>query len=215
MKIIAVDGPSGSGKGTIASYLALEFHLQHIDSGLLYRFAAMQAQELKLDPLDCTKEEESRIRQLIQKVTLEQLNDPNLRLESIATLASKWGSFASIRKEVNHWIHQFYKNLNPEFNGLVVDGRDIGTAVFPRANCKIFITADEDVRIQRRISQINQDHKLIRVAILERDKRDTHRKVDPLKIPRGAKIIDTSNLSIDEACKIAAEYVSGRCFNQI
>ena len=138
----------------------------------------------------------------------ENLNDPALRSESVASVASKIAVIPLVREAANTWMHACATHLDSAYNGLIVDGRDIGTVVFPKAQVKFYITADEEVRLKRRYAQNAEAKEKIQKIIQERDKRDSTRKTAPLEAAKDAHIIDTTDLSLDETCKIAAKYVS-------
>jgi len=211
MLIIAVDGPAGAGKGTIAGYLTSKFNLAHIDSGRIYRKAGLTAFQagVTLDHMDDTTIE--KIVAIIEKLTLDDLGDETLKSENVGGYASKVAVIPEIRNAANRWMRSFLTNLPPDCEGIVIDGRDIGSAVFPDAVCKLFITASEEVRIQRRFEQTQEDASSITKILKERDERDTNRKTAPLLPAKDAFVLDTSNLTIDEACKNASEYVTKCC----
>lgn len=205
MMIITIDGPSGAGKGTIASYLAQCFALRHLDTGLLYRAVAYQALIQNVD-----LENEEGLGKIAQQLDLDALVHVNLRAEELAGVASQIARFPGIRSILTLFQRNFVSMTHLDFNGVVLDGRDIGTVVLPNAPCKLFVTADLDVRMMRRLIE-NDDgqvtKEMLAAQMQQRDNRDQNRSVDPLKSAEDALIIDTTNLSILEACEQAAEYV--------
>jgi cytidylate kinase len=149
----------------------------------------------------------------IHTVQREHLaDDSRLRLESTASMASKLSALPNIRKAVNAWLHKQGDILSSTHKGMIVDGRDIGTVVFPNASIKFYITADEEARIKRRFKDTDEDPYHIKHHMVNRDKRDSTRKTAPLSVATDAIVIDTSHLSIDEVCKNASEYVTERFF---
>jgi cytidylate kinase len=214
MIVIAIDGPSGSGKGTIAGYLASIFNLAHIDSGLVYRQAGLYALDRGLDPLNLTHEDEKNLVDFIEHIQVALLDsDPRLRLEGTANVASKLAALPWIRLAATTWLRTQTRSITEGTKGYVVDGRDTTTAVFPHADIKFYVTADETTRFQRRAQETLENPKAITQHMTERDHRDTTRKIDPLSITEGAFVIDTTHLSIDEACQNASQYVTERCFS--
>lgn len=211
--IIAVDGPAGAGKGTIAGYLCVVFNLAHIDSGRIYRKAGLEAFNAGIDLDHLGEDSFEKITAIVETLTLEDLSDPTLRLEEVAAYASKVAVIAKVRDAANAWMHTFCEALPSTFEGVIIDGRDIGTVVFPTARCKIFVTASEDVRLKRRLLETGEGEEKIAQILRERDVRDSTRKTAPLKPAEDAYILDTSHLTIDEACKNAAQYVVNGCIH--
>lgn len=205
--IITVDGPSGSGKGTISAYLSETFSLKHIDSGLIYRLAGLWALEKNLPLDDLQNHHVDFLCNLIAHIKEEDFAHPDLRKEHVASAASKIAILPNIRNAANRWMHHFTQNLPPHYKGAIIDGRDIGTVVFPSASLKFFITADEEVRLKRRFAQSDENTALITKILQERDLRDSSRKTAPLLAAKDAITIDTSNLSLDATCHLAAQYV--------
>lgn len=205
--VVAVDGPSGSGKGTVSAYLSEAFSLKHIDSGLIYRFAGFCGLEKKIS-LDCINGKDiEMLCQIIHGIEGKDFSHPDLRKEEVASAASKIAVVPEVREAANQWMHHFVGRLPEYYKGAIVDGRDIGTVVFPSAQVKLFITADEEVRLKRRFAQSAESEGAIKKIIQERDKRDSSRKTAPLLAAKDAYIIDTTHLSLDETCQIAAKYV--------
>jgi cytidylate kinase len=215
--IIAIDGPAGSGKGTIASYLALTFNLIHLDTGALYRALAKAVLQAGIDPAN-----RQAVAKLAESVTIEDTNAPDLRGEAVAAVASQIAVIPEVRRVLNDLQRQFCNTVSSPYQGVVLDGRDIGTVICPDADCKLFVTAQPEVRNQRRLLETQgtpQDSaaSLNQVAqtIAERDQRDATRKIAPLTPAPDAYIIDTSDLTIDDACTSAASYVTAHCVKNI
>jgi cytidylate kinase len=207
--IIAIDGPAGAGKGTISGYLAMRFDLLYLDTGLLYRALAKVVIIEKVDPTDAIA-----VSNIARTIKTEDTNDHELRGEEIAAVASQIAVFNEVRHILNELQRSFCRSVTTPYKGALLDGRDIGTVVFPNADCKLFITARPEIRNQRRLleTHMHSDASVEAVSsisqkIAERDRRDTTRQIAPLTPASDAIIIDTSDLTIDEACTKAALYV--------
>ena len=207
--VLTLDGPSGVGKGTVASIIAqkLDWHL--LDSGAIYRAFAIVARDndIKIDDIDGLLKLASNFDISFKfNSNHEPLNvylnnvevSSELRTEKTAALASQFAKIESLRKVLLVKQRQFKK-----LPGLVADGRDMGTVVFPDAPFKVFLTAEVEERAKRRLKQLqetgitgNISHTLLEVK--KRDDRDAGRQHSPLKPAKDALIIDTTNLSINE-----------------
>ena len=204
--IITIDGPSASGKGTLARLLALELNFSLLDSGLYYR-AYSYAYSLAGSHEGAKKIfEEYTINNDILNPKIEFQNKniiSDLRTEKIASAASA----LSTEKETRSNLIFFQRNIGFS-NGLIADGRDMGTIVFPEANTKIFLNADQDARALRRYEElekkgIDTSYSDIKQEIASRDKSDIERKISPLIAAENAVKIDSTNLSIEEVLTIA------------
>lgn len=204
--VLTIDGPSGSGKGTIAQMIAREFGWHYLDSGAIYRVLAQAAIKHQLDLAD-----EAALTSLAEqldvhfafdnaelKVMLEG-DDVSLRIrsEEAGNAASKVAAIPSVRSALLQRQRDFRK-----MPGLVTDGRDMGTVVFPDAPFKVFLTASAEERAQRRYKQLKQkgiESNLsgLIAEISERDRRDSEREVAPLRPAEGALILDSTELGID------------------
>ena len=206
--VITIDGPSGAGKGTVASIVAEQLGWHLLDSGAIYRVLAVATQhhhvsldeEEPLIPMAAYLDVQFKINsQGESQVILEGENVTNtIRTEEIGTLASKVAAFPRVREALLRRQRAF--SMSP---GLVADGRDMGTIVFPKAPVKVFLTASAEERAERRFNQLKDkgfDVKIGRLLddIRQRDERDSNRKVAPLVPAEGALIIDSSDLSIQE-----------------
>lgn len=206
--IITIDGPSGAGKGTVAKYLAEKFNLKMLDTGLLYRAVAAQMLNQGL-----TENDLEAALTIARSMTIEKTNQPGLRTETVAAMASKVAALPAVREILNDIQRKFASDPHPGYEGVVLDGRDIGTVICPEAPCKVFLTASPEVRVERRrLQEQSQEAKQIEKLMSERDTRDSSRQVAPLNIPKDAYLIDTSHLTIDEVCEKAAYYVENYCF---
>jgi len=206
--IITIDGPSGVGKGTLAFSLAERLGWNILDSGLLYRLVGFLSFR---DGLKTSQEivqflNTSKIKLItnLKEYTCEiELNEKvlgkDLRNENIASRASELAKEAEIRNAIIKIQRDAY---DPEI-GLIADGRDMGTIIFPEATLKVFLQASPEVRAERRANQLKEKgmsvimHDLLE-QIQQRDEEDISRKISPLKPADDALVIDTSNLSIKE-----------------
>lgn len=219
VQIITIDGPSGSGKGTLAAKLAAHYQFHLLDSGALYRLLGLSLHHHNLlDELDTKLAECVQIATNldIQFVSTESgvqvwLNGEDvsqtIRTERVGEYASKVAAIPELRTAMVARQHAF-----AQAPGLVADGRDMATSIFPDAQAKIYLTASAESRAQRRVKQLQGmglDVKIndILANIEARDKRDMERTVAPLKPAADAYIIDSSDLNIDEVFKLMTTYV--------
>ncbi len=205
--IIAIDGPSGAGKGTVAHYLADKFNLKILDTGLLYRALAKVALAKGLDE---TKTDD--IIALADTIRTDDVTQEGLRDEAVAAMASKIAAIPQVRDILNTLQRDFAYGDPGDQAGVILDGRDIGTVICPDADCKIYLTADQEIRAVRRMKQEGNICKIeVQRLMSERDKRDSTRKSAPLNAAEDAYIIDTTHLTIDEVCQKASYYVQNSC----
>lgn len=196
--IIAVDGPTASGKGTIAKALAAHFHLPHLDTGLLYRAVGRQC------VLDGGNPDDPADALAACAFAPELLGDPELRSEATGGLASR----VSIHPAVRQALYDRQRNFALQPDGAVLDGRDIGTVIAPEAPAKLFVVASVEARAQRRFLEMHahgRDVSLEDIAadLATRDERDRNRKDAPLIAAPDAVVIDTSKLRREEAIAAA------------
>ncbi|KDN15266.1 cytidylate kinase [Snodgrassella communis] len=204
MKVIAIDGPSASGKGTVAAQVAAILNRDYLDSGALYRLTALYASQQNID-----WHNEHEIATLAYKLPVVFSTDSILlngmdvtaaiRTETIGMGASAIAALPAVRTALLQRQRDF---LTPR--GLVADGRDMASVVFPQAELKIFLTASAPIRAQRRALQLGlatdgADYQRILNEIEKRDQADRSRTVAPLKPANDAIILDTSLLSIKES----------------
>ena len=210
--VVTIDGPSGTGKGTIADLLAQRLGWHCLDSGALYRVLGLAAERRGLDlgvaevlvPLASAMDVEFRDGRVF--LDGEDVSEA-IRSETAGSCASRVAAHGAVRAQLLEW-----QRSKAVFPGLIADGRDMGTVVFPDAPLKIFLTAGAEERAQRRYKQLKQkglDVSLPQLAmeIRERDERDSNRSVAPLKAPLGALIVDTTSMSIDEVLERVLEAV--------
>ena len=201
--IIAVDGPAASGKGTIAKALAAHFALPHLDTGLLYRAAALNLLAMGGDP-------ESEFA-AARACDLSQIDfsDPELKSETVGGVASRISTYELVREALIERQRRFARQAG----GAVLDGRDIGTVIAPDADVKLFITASAQDRAQRRLAELvrlgmDVHFPDVLADIIARDERDTHRSAAPLRAAEDAETIDTSEMSAEDAITAAIEAVN-------
>ena len=209
VKIITIDGPSGAGKGTVSRILAKQLGFHYLDSGALYRLLGLVAVRHGLEisiSADLTKLAENmdvrfQAKDNGQNIVLLEGEDvtDELRTEETGALASRVAENPKVRSALLLRQQQFAKPP-----GLVADGRDMGTKVFPEAQLKIFLTASIEERAKRRYKQLLERGENVKLRALEeqvrsRDERDMNRKSSPLTVATDAVEVDTSDLTIQEA----------------
>ncbi|MDX1922398.1 MAG: (d)CMP kinase [Alphaproteobacteria bacterium] len=206
--IIAIDGPSASGKGTIARKLADHFRLPYLDTGLLYRWVALslKSQNKAADDIDAARNAAIHLRQNIITISFD---DPELRGHAISQPSSMVAAMPEVRRELVE-LQQSFAN---QAGGAVLDGRDIGTVIAPHAKIKLFITASAEKRAERRFKELqNKGQTTTYDAVLTdlqaRDARDETRTTAPSKIAVDAVKLDTSDLNVDEAFAAALKIVN-------
>ena len=199
--IIAIDGPAASGKGTVSKKLAKIFNLPHLDSGQLYRHIAHLAIKNTINPNN-----KPALIEFINQIEFDFTEIKDLRNDEISTVASIISQYSEIRDQLIEYQRDFASN------GAVVDGRDIGTIIFPNADYKFYITASLDQRTERRYLQLKKDNaeidrNNIKNDINNRDLRDINRKIAPLKKAEDAVEIDTTEMKIDDVIDFIVKYI--------
>lgn len=206
--VITIDGPSGSGKGTLSQMLARHLGYHLLDSGALYRLVALAAMKKGTD-LNC-EDEVSQVAAALDVIfSLENDNSAQIllegikvtdaiRQEAVSMAASKVAAYPGVRAALLERQRAFA--VAP---GLIADGRDMGTTVFPTAHVKLFLTASAEARAERRYKQLCRKGEIVDMAelvrdIRERDERDSNRAISPLKPAGDAVIIDSTAMTIDE-----------------
>jgi CMP/dCMP kinase len=201
--IIAIDGPAASGKGTLGKRLAAHFGLRHLDTGLIYRAVAKAVLDAG-EPLDNAGCAGQAARSLDPSAFDEQV----LKSHAVGEAAS----VVSAIPEVRAALLDFQRGFGRTPPGAVLDGRDIGTVIFPDADIKIFVTATPEVRARRRALELQAAGVPVQEAdvladILRRDERDSSRAAAPLKRAGDAHLLDTTHLDIDTAFRAAIDIV--------
>ena len=214
-KILTIDGPSGVGKGTISEYLSNELKWNYLNSGALYRSIAWVAINDSIEINDIIQLEKASKNILFslqnKKLHISYKNIEIVSLiynEEVAKIASKISSEVKIRESILSIQRSFKKEP-----GLVAEGRDMGSVIFPEAQVKFFLTASIETRAQRRFKQLKDRGFNVSLPALikdldARDKRDKRRESSPLVIPDGAFVIDTDDLSVIKVKKIAKDKVN-------
>lgn len=200
MRIIAIDGPAGSGKSTVAKALAARLGLDYLDTGAMYRSVTFAALRRGIDP-----DEAEVVGRLAQDVTIDVRADgvvvdgvdasTEIRGPEVSRAVSAVAANATVRSEMvrrqREWVAQR--------GGGVLEGRDIGTVVFPDAQLKVYLTADPEVRAQRRAKEVTDlDYETVAADLARRDAYDQGREVSPLTEAADAFLVDTTGLDVDE-----------------
>ncbi|WP_428548868.1 (d)CMP kinase [Profundibacter sp.] len=196
---VAIDGPAASGKGTISRAVADHFGFAHLDTGLLYRAVGRKVLD-GVDPVQAAK-----------ALQAEDLQGDELRTSKVAQAASKVAVIPEVRQALLDFQHAFALRNG----GAVLDGRDIGTVICPEAQVKLFVTASDEVRAERRYLELSgKGQDVTRDGVLEdlraRDARDREREAAPMVAAKDAVVLDTSEMSIDEAVAKAVRVIDGR-----
>ena len=196
---VAIDGPAASGKGTISRAVAAHFGFTHLDSGLLYRAVARRS----LDGVDPVAAAEA--------LQPDELEAAELRTPDVAQAASKVAAMPTVRAALTDFQRAFARRAG----GAVIDGRDIGTVICPQAEVKLFVTASDQVRAERRYLEliergIDTDVETVLADLQARDARDSERATAPLKPAEDAIMLDTSDMSIEAAVAQAIELVDAK-----
>lgn len=216
--VIAIDGPSGAGKSTLAKKLAQSLNVLYIDTGAIFRALSAVAAErnvcfeegveikIFLDSLNITYGTSATVLISIDGVDLTS----KIREHSVSKLASHFSQIISVREFVLNFERKLAENKI-----CVMEGRDIGTIVFPKAFCKFFITASVDTRAKRRLEQLKYqgerlsdlDLEQVKSDVIKRDREDRERPIAPLKEAEDAYIIDTTYLELDEVLRLLTKEV--------
>ncbi len=202
--IITIDGPSASGKGTLAQNLANHYGYYYIDSGLIYRYLAYICVNQQI-----TITEEAAAK-LVANIPLA-IKDQNIfRAPHISSISSEVAVFPKVRERIKDYIHKIAHEQLAKDSGIVIDGRDCGSSLFPQADIKIYLTADLMVRAKRRYKELLERHNLVTLDevyadMKDRDVRDMTRKVSPLTKPEDALEIISDNLNEKDVLKKVVE----------
>lgn len=234
--VITIDGPSGAGKGTVCLKLAQALDYRLLDSGALYRIVGLKAFEAGMlsNPDAANKEldskDEENIAELTNKLHIQFLPRETgevdivvdgsnvageIRNETVGGYASKVAALPKVRAA----LLALQKNMAND-SGLIADGRDMGTVVFPNADAKVYLTASAEARANRRVAQLEQagqsaDYQAILQSIQQRDERDENRSVSPSKPAEDALVLDSSQMSAEDVYSKIKEFcqTKGICFS--
>ncbi len=205
--VITIDGPAGAGKSTVSKILAEKFNYIYLDTGALYRALAYKALKLKMqvdDPVAleklCSSTEvllkniSGRIKVYVDGEDIEE----KIRSEEVGLAASRISTFAVVRKKLLDLQREAGRR-----GGIVAEGRDMGSVVFPDADCKFYLDASLEERTRRRHAELMSkgvltEYKSIQRDMSKRDEQDKQRAIAPLKAPEGATVVDSDTLTIDE-----------------
>ena len=196
--IVTIDGPSGVGKTSLGSLLAQEYNSNFFSSGKLYRIIAKYF-------IDHSTSDTSNLQIEINEelqITLNSYSysDSDLYIKNINSKSSEIAKIKEVRQIVSESLTNLSKKLS---NGLIIEGRDMGSTVFPNADLKIYLDADIEVRSQRRLKQSNDSE--TKEDLLKRDDNDKNRSESPLVIPDDALYIDNSDINMDEVLELVKE----------
>jgi cytidylate kinase len=208
--IIAIDGPAGVGKGTLARRLAARFDLQHLDTGALYRAVGLRILRQGGDPHDRTTAATAA-----RSLRVADLADPALRSDEVAEAASVVAAQKAVRQALLEFQRNFAKSPPGNAKGAVLDGRDIGTVICPDADVKLFLDARPEVRAKRRYEELRARgepaiYARVLADIATRDRRDANRGIAALKPAHDAIEIDTSDLAADQVFEKALKAIERR-----
>lgn len=199
MRVIAIDGPAGAGKSTVARQVSTATGLRYLDTGAMYRCVALAVQRSSTDPYD-----EDAVGQIAREVSVvierdgallngvavtDEIRSPEINA-IVSIIAAHTPVRDAMREQQRRWID--------DHHGGVVEGRDIGTVVFPTAVLKVFLTASPEVRAERRVGQNGGDLEAVAASIAERDYLDSNRLDSPLKPSSDSVIVDSSRRTIEE-----------------
>ena len=206
MRVIAIDGPAGAGKSTVARQVSTATGLRYLDTGAMYRCVALEVQNTATDPNDA-----DAVGKIAREVSVvierdaAKLNGVDVSSEIRSSEINAIVSVISAHTPVRDAMREQQRRWIEAQQGGVVEGRDIGTVVFPDAILKVFLTASPEVRAERRVGQTGGDITAVAASIAERDHLDSTRLDSPLRPSEGSVIVDSSNRTIEE---VVAEIVS-------
>jgi cytidylate kinase len=210
--IVTIDGPGGTGKSTVSKAVAQQAGLPHLDTGAFYRAATLAALRAGVDMGD-----EEAVLDVVRTLQMDQsqgvmiLNGEDIsaeiRGEEVTAAVSQVSAHPNVRSRlVDHqrkWVNQHGRRA-------VVEGRDIGSVVFPNATLKIYLDASPEVRARRRALQDGDDPAMVIADLVRRDQLDSTRQASPLTIPEGAEVVDTSSMTFDEVVESVLALIAER-----
>ncbi len=209
MRVIAIDGPAGSGKSTIAKKLATRLGLEYLDTGAMYRGVAFSALRRGLDPSD-----HGDVARIVGDIAMEvadgvvTVDGVDATIEIRGPEVTRAVSLVAANPDVRTELVRRQREWAAERAGGVLEGRDIGTVVFPDADLKVYLTARPEVRAQRRSQEVaDLSYEAVASDLARRDALDQGREASPLAEAEGALVVDTSDLSVDEVVEALAAKV--------
>ncbi|MBI2601044.1 (d)CMP kinase [Candidatus Daviesbacteria bacterium] len=215
--IITIDGPTSSGKNSVGFLLAQKLNFQYVDTGMIYRAGCVAILKNNI-PLS----DKDKVLEIYKSLNIEfKSEDSERRLfldgEDVTDIlhsaqVTKIVPIVAAIPEVREVMKGLQRKIGLKEN-MVMSGRDIGSEIFPDAKYKFFLTADPEVRAKRRFEQLAKKDPGVKFEdvlkdMLDRDEKDTNRKVSPLRVPKGAKLIDTTNLSVEESVDKMLSYMT-------
>ena len=208
--VIAVDGPAASGKGTLARRLATHLGYAYLDTGLIYR-----AVGLALIRQNLAQADPGAALQAALALSLEDLDDPALRGDNVAGMASQVAALPGVRAALIYYQRQFAVQPPGKAKGVILDGRDIGTVICPDADAKIFVDASVETRANRRVKELQERgvtaiYARVLQDMKERDARDRSRSIAPMVPADDAHLLDTTDLDADAAFHEALGFITSR-----
>lgn len=213
--VITIDGPAASGKSSVSRELARRLGWQWVSTGAFYRGLAFSALQLDIE-LDDVKALAELTRNPVWRVSMDEdrtrvfFNEKDVTdqigLEEVGNFASKVSHYPDVRKALLEAQRQC--SAGPQ--GLVAEGRDCGTVVFPRAEAKVYLTANSENRAARRAAELGLDHEDMAKAQQQRDHQDATRKAAPLTVPEDAYVVDTTTLNLEQVVDAVVDYVKNK-----
>lgn len=202
--VIAIDGPSASGKGTLAKKLAKHFDLSYLNTGAIYRLIASRVIQFKIE----VEQFENHLTQLVKDINENDLENDELFSEEVGACASIIAKSKALRQAIFQMQRQFVEKAKQEKMGCVLDGRDTTTVICPDADYKFYVTADVEIRAKRRHLQFsNLIYEDILQQLKTRDHNDINRAESPLQIAKDAVIIDNGQLNVEQSFLKTLEHI--------
>ena len=212
--VVAIDGPAGSGKSSISKLIAKKMGFTHLDTGAMYRAVTLKALQLNIDLAnenEYTFLDNVSIINTSDKTFLDGKDvSKEIRTKEVTNNVSTVAKLKSVRDKM-----VYFQRESAKHGKVLMDGRDIGTVVFPNADLKVFLTASAEMRAMRRCKEneangLEANYEKILESIKERDYKDSHREIAPLVQAKDAILIDTTNMSIDEVCEAIIKLIKER-----
>jgi cytidylate kinase len=211
---VALDGPAGSGKSSISELVSKKLGFVHIDTGAMYRAVTLEAMERKIDLGDESQYDFIDTIDLVYKDNKTFLEGKDVSQDIRRLDVTRNVSLVSSLKRVRDKMVDFQRK-SAKIGLILMDGRDIGSVVLPNADVKIYLTASPEERAKRRLKELlekgaQETYEEVLKDIVERDYKDSHRAIAPLKMPEDAILVDTTSMSIDEVCDAICKIIKER-----